>query len=192
MMLTLLAALSLQTAHAPPVPAGPEGPCQIDRQAMLALGMNAFDQDHQGGWRVVSERPNCEGAAAELIRDYRAFMLDRIPILYWHEGQLRANLGQNAEAISLMDRTRRASGDARASWWNPYVDGTIAFLRGDRTALTEARARLAAVPRPADHPADLAWPPNLAVVDGLIRCFGRPYREAYFADACQRPATTSR
>ena len=184
-MLMLVAALSLQAASPPAAP----DPCQVDRDAMLALGMNAFDQDHQGGWRPLSERPGCEGAAADLIRDYRAFLQDRLPILYWHEGQLRAKVGQTDAAIRLMDRTRRDPGDERAPWWNAYVDATLAFLRGDRPALSAARVRLAAVPRPADTPAERRWPPNLAVVDGLIRCFGRPYREAYFDAACQRPAT---
>jgi hypothetical protein len=187
MMLDFVLALALQ-AHAPPAPAGPAGPCGVDERAMLALGMDAFDQDHDGGWRAVSARSDCEGAAADLIKSYREFMQDRIPILYWHEGQLRANLGQNAAAIQLMDRTRRASDDPRAPWWNPYVDGTIAFLRGDRPALLAARGRLAAVPRPADIPADRAWPPNLRVVDGLVRCFGQSYRAAYGTEACAPPA----
>ncbi len=185
-MLSTVAALALQAA--PPAQAPAPDSCQVDRGAMLALGMDAFDQDHQGGWRPLSERPGCKATAADLIRDYRAFMLDRIPILYWHEGQLRADLGQNEEAARLMDRTRRDPADERAPWWNAYVDGTIAFLRGDRAALIAARDRLAAAARPADMPAGRAWPPNLAVVDGLVRCFGRPYREAYFSDACQRPA----
>lgn len=186
-MLFLVAALSLQAAAPAPAPATAPDPCQVDRDAMLALGMNAFDQDHQGGWRPLSERPGCKGNAADLIRDYRLFMQDRIPILYWHEGQLRADLGQYDEAVRLFDRTRREPGDERAPWWNAYVDGTIAFLRGDRAALVAARGRLAAVPRPADT-GGRAWPPNLAVVDGLIRCFGRPYNEAYHLEACQRPA----
>jgi hypothetical protein len=183
MMLILVAAASLQAA-APPAPA--PDPCPVDRRAMLALGMDAFDQDLGGGWRPLAERPGCQDVAAGLIRAYRDFVQDRIPILTWHEGQLRANLGQTDEAVRLMDRTRRDSGDERAAWWNPYVDGTIAFLRGNRAALIAARDRLAAVPRPADMPADRAWPPNLGVVDGLIRCFGRPYREAY-GDLCRHP-----
>jgi len=187
MMPALLAALALQAAAPAPPRAPVPDPCQVDRRAMLALGMDAFDQDLQGGWRRLSERPGCEGAAAGLIRDYREFMLDRIPILLWHEGQLRANLGETEQAIRLLDRTRRASGDERAAWWNPYVDGTIAFLRGDRAGLAAARSRLAAVARPADTPAGRAWPPNLAVLDGLIHCFGRPYREAN-AVACRPPA----
>jgi hypothetical protein len=189
MMLAFLTALSLQ-AHAPPLPATPApatGPCAVDRRAMLTLGMDAFDQDHQGGWRPLSERPGCEAVAADLIRDYREFMQNRMPILYWHEGQLRANLGQTEAAIRLMDQTRRAAGDERAPWWNPYVDGTIAFLRGDRAALAAARDRLAAAVRPADMPADRRWPPNLDVLDGLVRCFGRPYREAY-GEVCRPPA----
>ncbi|HTU10207.1 MAG TPA: hypothetical protein VMG08_04840 [Allosphingosinicella sp.] len=191
-MLAVVAALSLQAHPLPAAPAAPAGtadPCPVDRRAMLDLGINAFDQDHQGGWRPLSDRPGCAGAAADLIRDYRTFVLDRIPILYWHEGQLRAEAGQNEEAARLMDRTRRAAGDPRAPWWNAYVDATIAFLRGDRAGLVQARARLAAVPRAADWPAGQAWPPNLRVVDGLVACFGRPYRDAYGTPACLPAAT---
>lgn len=181
MMLTLVAALSLQAA-APAVP----GPCPVDRRAMLELGVNAFDQDQRGGWRPLSERPGCEAAGADLIREYRDFLQDRMPILYWHEGQLRANLGQTDAAIGLMERARRAERDERAPWWNAYVDGTLAFLRGDRLALTAAHDRLAAIARPADA-GGRPWPPNLAVIEGLIRCFGRPYREAY-AETCRPPS----
>lgn len=186
MIAGLLLGLALQTAAPPSASAA--GSCAVDRDAMLALGMNAFDQNHEGGWRTLSERPGCKATAADLIREYREFMEDRIPILYWHEGQLRADLGQNEAAIRLMDRTRRASADERAPWWNPYVDGTIAFLRGDRPALVAARARLAAARRPADWPAGRAWPPNLGVVDGLVTCFGRSYHDAYGTPACMPPA----
>jgi hypothetical protein len=175
-MIQMLVALALQSAATPPAPDA----CQVDRSALLALGQDAFDQDMNGGWRPLSQRPGCESAAADLIRDYRVATEGRLHVLYWHEGQLRANAGQYPEAIRLMELSRTASDS-----WNVFGEATIAFLRGDRAALEAARARLASLPRPPGFREEVlangvhvTWPPNLAVVDGLIHCFGRPYREA--------------
>jgi hypothetical protein len=197
-MIGELAALMLQAVAAPPSAAtsvAPD-PCPVDRATSLALSQEAFDQDLSGGWRVLAERPGCEGEAAQLIRDYRTATEARIHILYWHEGQLRANIGQYAEAIRLMEASRKA--DDRFGW-NPYVDATVAFLRGDRTALVAARATLAELRRPPEfhdrilpNGFHMSWPPNLVVVDGLIRCFGRPYREAYGLPECREPGEARR
>jgi len=185
----MLIAFALQAAPAP-------DPCQVDRRASLALGQDAFDQDMNGGWRALAERPGCEGAAADLVRDYRALSEARIHILYWHEGQLRANIGQYPEAIRLMEQSRKPED---RFGWNPYVDATVAFLRGDRAALVAARDRLAALPRPPGFEDRVmaggfrrTWPLNLMVVDGLVRCFGRPYHEAYGSPACRNPAAAQR
>lgn len=185
--LALQAATPAATAPAAATPAG--HPCQMDFAASLALGQEAFDQDMNGGWRALARRPGCEDVAAGLINAYRLNLESHLSILYWHEAQLRANIGQYPEAIRLMDQSRKPED---LFGWNPYVDATIAFLRGDRTALVAARARLAGLPRPPGfRDEDLAnglhvtWPPNLAVVDGLVRCFGRPYREAYGSHECR-------
>jgi hypothetical protein len=177
-MIHFLVALALQAAPAPP-----PDPCQVDERALMDMGFNAFDQDMQGGWRALSQRPGCEARAADLIHTYRVLAEHRMSILYWHEGQLRAALGQTEEAIRLFEQSRKPDDQYG---WNPYVDATIAFLRGDREALIAARGRLAALPRPAGFeertlPGGFrtTWPLNLQVVDGLIRCFGRTYREAY-------------
>ena len=188
----ILIALALQTMS-PPVSGGPAAdPCQVDRHALLALNQDAFDQDMTGGWRELADRPGCMASAADLIRAYRAHAQSRLSILYWHEGQLRATLGDYAAAIPLLEASRKPQD---SSGWNPYVDATVAFLRGDRAALVQARDRLAALPRPPDfrdqvlaNGFHLTWPMNLEVVDGLLRCFGRPYREAYSAAECRVPA----
>lgn len=156
----------------------------------MALDQRAFDQDMDGGWRALARDSACRIVAADLIRDYREAHSLTAPILFWHEGQMRAEAGQTEMAIVLFDRSRH---DDRFGW-NLYVDASIAFLRRDRDALQRARDALAALPRPAGfqstdtngRPINLAWPPNLNVVDALIRCFGRPYAEAY---ACAAPVT---
>ena len=72
------------------------------------------------------------------------------------------------------------------------TDGTIAFLNRDRAAFDAARARLAAVPKPAGFtfngpdgkPLPIRWPLNMNVFEGFDRCWGQPYKAAY---ACATP-----
>lgn len=175
------------------VAATPADPCAYDRRKTLALDEQSFDQDLNGGWRVLEDKPQCELVAADLVRDYRN--LHRGPMdwsLFWHEGQLRAGAGQTRAAIRLFEQARRPG---MQTSWNLYVDGTIAFLRHDRTALQTVRDKLAALPRPADlkplvfkgQSIAAPWPPNLNVLDGFIRCFNRSYDEAY-GPRCTKPA----
>jgi hypothetical protein len=152
--------------------APPGDPCAYDRDRLLSLDQRAFDQDVEGGWRALANDPRCWIAAADLLRDYRQLHQSTASILFWHEGQLRANAGQMDAAIALFEQSRAKQRDPVG--WNLYVDGTIAFLRHDRAGLQAARDKLAAVPKPADfHPVDpsgkpvaIAWPPNLNVLDG--------------------------
>lgn len=162
--------------------------CTYDHAAMIALPQQAFDQDMTGGWRELSTR-GCEAEAADLIRDWRvANKPERnADILFWHEGQLRANLGQSAAAIVLFERARKTVEEDQGMGWNLYVDGSIAFLRRDRAAFDKSHAALAALPKPDDFdprgpdgkPITIRWPMNLNVLDGFARCWDKPYKEAY-------------
>lgn len=167
--------------------------CDYDRDAMLALAPAAFDQDLSGGWRALAEKPGCEAAAADLLAEWREahraeLKIGDLHINYWHEGQLRAGLGQNQKAIRLLMAgvNPQVDGDG----FQDYALGTVAFLNGDRAGLVAARERLASLPRPegfqrsADafrekYGFEVKWPMNLDVLDGLIACFGKPYDEAY-------------
>jgi hypothetical protein len=172
--------------------APPSNPCAYDRERLLALDEHAFDQDMQGGWRTLAFKSQCSLVAADLLRDYRAAHHSTSSILLWHEGQLRADAGQTRAAIALFEKSRKGGEDAD---WNLYVDGTIAFLERDRPGLVTARNSLAALPRPADFkptgpdgkPLNIAWPPNLNVLDGLLACFGRSYDKAYGNPRCMKP-----
>jgi hypothetical protein len=159
--------------------------CVYNRGEMLALSQDAFDQDMEGGWRALANRAGCIPVAADLIRDYRETKQLTASILYWHEGQLRASLGETEHAIQLFEKSRHPKDDPFG--WNLYVDATIAFIRKDKPALLNAREALARLPRPPDfdprdaqgNAIEVSWPPNLHVVDGLIECFEREYKDAY-------------
>jgi hypothetical protein len=194
MILTLpLVALQLSPLAAEPV-------CGFDRPALLALGVDAFDQDLKNGWREVAKKKGCQDEAADLIWQYRKKLQGNISVLYWHEGQLRASAGQTRQAIILFKNSKSPGNLA----WNAYVDATIAFLVHDAPGLRKARDRLLAVPRPKEEnwrnvdgtprPAP-KWPMNIEIVDSLVACFGKSYTEAYRTPECRRrgaDATTRR
>ena len=160
--------------------------CSFDRAAMLALDYRLFDQDKGGGWRALAHS-GCDKEAADLIRDWREHHQASEYILFWHEGQMRAFSGDYDTAIGLFEKSRRPNREDQIGW-NYYVDGSVAFLRGDLLNLKAARESLAKVQKPIDwdvmRDADgrllnATWPVNLNVLDGLIRCWGKRYRDAY-------------
>lgn len=165
--------------------------CAFDRKAMLALDQRAFDQNPDNGWRKIAAT-GCDEAAADLIRDWRVEHKSDDIILYWHEGQLRATIRQYDAAIDLFERSRKTKAEDAGWGWNHYVDGSIAFLKGNKRALSKARGKLARLPKPKNmgrvvdvdgNTVELEWPMNLNVLDAFLRCWGQSYAEAY---ACPR------
>lgn len=161
--------------------------CAYDKDAMLALSQNDFDQNPNGGWRAIAQKDECFIVAADLINEYRTVHALDASILYWHEGQLRATVGDNAEAIALFQMSRSESG-VDSFGWNHYVAATVAFLQKDKDTLMEARELLSRVEKPQNmrpsvdtngNPIEFSWPPNLDVVDRFITCFDEPYEVAY-------------
>ena len=183
-MLALSFALAFALSATEPSPISVD--CSFDHAAMLALDYRLFDQDMRGGWRTLAHK-GCNKEAADLIRDWREHHKDSKYILFWHEGQMRAFDGDYETAIGLFEKSRRPK-EADQIGWNFYVDGSEAFLRGDLMQLTAARENLAKVEKPLDWDAmrgaggrllNLAWPVNLDVLDGFIRCWGKRYKDAY-------------
>jgi len=194
MQVRLATAVAVCAILATAAPAAAEAPdCPHDREALLALDVVAFDHTLNAGWRPLADVAGCEGVAADLIAEYRKrhearLRPDQRLGLAWHEAQLRAATGDYARAIPLFEAALPARERNEDRWF--YGQATLAFLRGDRARLEAVRAEYARLPKPdwfdkeaerikAQEGADLAWPMNLHIVDGLIRCFGRPYREAY-------------
>lgn len=167
--------------------------CAHDPAALIALTPEAFDQDMDGGWRPLAEKAECREAAADLLAAYRTahwgdLDADELHLNYWHEGQVRASMGQTASAVRLLMAGVNPAADSGG--FENYALGTIAFLQKDRSALQAARDRLAATPQPpefaqaaaryrAQYGGELAWPLNLDILDGFLACFDRTYDEAY-------------
>ena len=159
-----------------------------DFDAMLALDQAGFDQDMDGGWRPLAKIAGCEQATADLIKTWRETNGDKVTnagILYWHEGQMAANANDYNRAIAAFENARNGQPD-----WDHYVDASLAFLKRDKPRLMAVRDVMAALPEPFYWPQVVArfeeqfgrtptWPNNLDVVDGLVTCFDRSYREAY-------------
>lgn len=181
---------------------------QAERDRLMALDVQSFDQDFDGGWRAVSYRDGCERAAAELISAY----IDQNSVtaedslfdtMAWHVGQMYASAGFAEEAVSWMRRSFRPDDETRLLW-RLYAEGTIAFRERDQEALQAARDHLAAQtvseeekaarrqfladnPRISMPPGFVDEPQNLNVLDGLLACFDETYERAY-GRGCQERA----
>lgn len=163
-------------------------PCLSPDIDYMALAFQEFDQTMDAGWREVANRDGCAVAAADLIQRYRESKPDlsegQLNIMRWHEGQMRAEAGQNEQAVALFKQTYT---EFDTMGWNYYVNATIAFIEQDAEALQHAHDQLVALPKPSEFkpldadgkPMQIDWPPNLKVVEQLMSCFGRSYADAY-------------
>ena len=190
-------------AQADKTDTAPIDACAYDNAAMLSLDLRAFDQDLSnggGGWRKIGNISGCERAAADLINEYRKANPTAKGLLTWHEGQMRASVGQYAQAIELFEQSRKKSEEDRAGW-NFYVDASIAFLKRDKAALLVSHEQLSKVPaqegtklkngyfeiaRNGAPSYWMRWPPNIDVVNGFLNCFEKSYDEAY-KSTCRPP-----
>ncbi|MEM9572084.1 MAG: hypothetical protein AAF996_11500 [Pseudomonadota bacterium] len=171
--------------------------CVENVEALLALDYWTFDQDPEQGVRSVYTKPECQLASAEIYQTYHQRLRDKgepvivdleqgtytisetgeLTSLYWHEGQIRAGIGQIDHAIDLFEKSFKPK-DRDRHGWNEYARATIAFLRQNKEELLRERAALAEKVDKNDI--------NLGAVDGLIACFGRSYKEAYGSEDCNR------
>lgn len=144
-------------------------------QTDLTLPFAEFDQNDAAGWRALSAA-GCDSEAATLIEKYVAAQERPHPVLVWHRAQMLAKAGNYVLAIQVARLTLRAEeSEAKGEFqWNEYVNAMIAFLQGDRESLQRHRDRLALATN--TYPINQ---PNLASVERLQRCFGKPYKVAY-------------
>lgn len=191
-ILSAVVAASIWSAAATSVDSAEGSKCSYNAREMFELGIFAFDQDADVGWRSIAKQPGCTAEAADMISRYRRMTIQALPVLHFHEGQLLAESGNTSAAIKAFEQAYR---DNDVHGFNYYVDATIAFLKKDKASLDRARSQLARVPVPANYeyidengqpqsgrPPD--WPYNLKVIDRMIVCFERSYKEMYQEADC--------
>ncbi len=207
---TLLLALALSSgaaraaepaAPAPPFPAPPSSaplsrttpqtctPQPAERTRLLTLEMPAFGGDRDG-WTPYAAA-HCYSEAAALISDYIAqharMTLDDEALLRFDAAQMLADANRADDAIAEMRRVldiepQRPHPDPG---WRLYVQGSAAFLRGDRPALDKASsglAQYAGMEKGRDRAGDEL---NLNALHGLQRCFGSSYAYAFGSPDCR-------
>jgi hypothetical protein len=124
----------------------------VERERMLALSFQEFDQADGSGFRLLLEQKR-HVEAAELIEDYfnrhRGNLTERERVsLQFHAGQLYGIVGNARKAVPHLKKARyerEPTPDGHPPYWNDYVDATSAFIRGDRRGVIEARKRMGAM-----------------------------------------------
>jgi hypothetical protein len=145
---------------------------------LLSAPYQEFDQTLGGGWRVYGDR-GCYFLAAQLLDRYKEknleAMLDwQVRVVIWHSGQMYAFGNDYERAKARFENSFNPKEPADTPiLWNDYVHATLAFLDKDANKVRTHRDRIANGP---DFDGVKA---NLAVVDGLICCFDKPYEVAY-------------
>ena len=144
----------------------------------LKLDYKGFDQTlPNGGWRGLDNK-GCSLEATKLVEIYHLHHLGALEdwqnrILYWHAGQVYAMLGQSELALARFKKSYNPNEKPDGSInWNGYVDGSIAFLEHDLNKLLKARDKLRVA---SDGQPDA----NFKFLDAFVRCFKKPYKEAY-------------
>ena len=209
-MIALAAAtLTACTSQSTPEAARPDphffvdcGVTEIEKSRLLALPLNDFDQDMQGGWRAIAYQEGCHSVAGYLIEDYIAAH-NIIPdednnILFWHVGQMHAYAKDYPRAKLYFTQsydTELLPGE-HGYEWALYAKGTIAFLDKDRPELKRIITTMEQIPVDPDRiqsmkkvmaeNSKVKFPKgfetrhlNLMVLDGLLECFEGSYADAY-------------
>jgi len=156
-----------------------------EEQALIAKTYSEFDQSMGKGWRAYADRgcyALCSKILDRYVTEHRATMLDwQISVVTWHAGQMYAYDGVY-DLARLRFRATINPNEPKDTpiLWNDYVNATLAFLDKDMDKLVFHRNRIAEGPEFNGSKA------NLAVVDGLIRCFDKPYAVAYGSGECRK------
>ncbi len=141
---------------------------QSQKDSLMALDFEAFDQDMDGGWRYYRDQGQF-ALAASLIESYleKHQEIEGQPreVMSWHAGQMYAMDGQNEKAIPLLEASRK---EDDFMMWNQYLDATVAFLKKDRMSFDKNLKAMSAIQNN----------PNLRLLQILEANFDLSYREA--------------
>ncbi len=149
--------------------------------ALMNESFLQFDQKMDTGWRTLQVKGDYRGAA-EAILQYQA--VHAAELKDWQKGSLAYHLahcyalgGGTPKAIEWFQKSLATGG-----WGNPaYIQGFIDFLKGDKTALEDARHTIATT-NPGPWQAQ-----DLDEMDEMLAYFGEPFEAAWAALNCHDP-----
>lgn len=154
----------------------------VERERMLALSFDQFDQTEGSGFRHLLEQKRYV-EAAELIeayvRHHRHGLTERERVsLHFHAGQLYGIAGNPGKAGPHLQKARyknEPTPDGHPLYWNAYVDATRAFIKGDRRRLIDARMRMGELNEGFHR-----------LVDSFIENFEEPYADLIFGQKMKK------
>ena len=145
-------------------------PRDSDRDALLSLPWQQFDQTLDSGWRVYSARHDYRAAASVIevyLKQHPELTVRQRAVSHFHAGQMRVYDGRTAAGVAHIKKALVPDiPPGLPDDWNILVSAHIAFLTGDRATLVALRAQAAALP-----PSRVEWPGCPA---DLLEHFGQP------------------
>lgn len=149
--------------------------------ALMNESFQQFDQKLDTGWRTLQVKRDYLGAA-DAILQYRSIHAAELSpgqkgALAFHLGHCYAMAGDTPKAIEWFQKSL----DGGWSGNPAYIQGFIAYLKGDRAALLEARHTIATT-NPGPWRAG-----DLDEMDVMLAYFGQPFETAWAALNCHHP-----
>lgn len=146
----------------------------MNDEELKKMSWQEFDQTNGKFWRELADVRRFR-EAAELIERFLKLHPEVKGVnaanMRFHAAQCLAMAGENEAALAQLKLARHSSESTPGMRWNVYVDGTAAFLSGDRQSLISAHETLAK--------GGVINKPNICVLDRLLANFGKTYAEAY-------------
>ena len=133
------------------------GPHDTERDNILSLPWQQFDQTLNSGWRVYSARGDYQ-AAADVIDAYLKqngeLTVRQRAVSHFHAGQMRVRHSRVVAGLAHMRQALVPNGTPGLSDdWNIMVLAHIAFLTGDRATLVALKEQVTTLP-----PSRVEWP----------------------------------
>jgi hypothetical protein len=145
-------------------------PRDREREVILSLPWQQFDQTLGSGWRIYSARRDYQAAADVIevyLRQHPELTVRQRAVSHFHAGQMRVYEGCTKAGVALMKQALVPEiPPGLPDDWNIMVSAHIAFLTGDRATLVALKARVVALP-----PSRVEWPDCPA---DLLEHFGQP------------------
>lgn len=132
-------------------------PHDSQRDAILSLPWQQFDQTLDSGWRVYSARREYRSAADVIevyLKQHQDLTVRQRAVSRFHAGQMRVYQGRTEAGVAHMKKALVPEiPPGLPDDWNIMVSAHVAFVTGDRATLVALKEQVAGLP-----PSRVEWP----------------------------------